>query len=64
MCTPSNPAGTVWPSHNRAVVFFEFQARTRMFSHTTMSPWSPLQDGWEISTGLSGSAMSMTRKPS
>src|SRR6266511_367244 len=41
--TPSTPAGTMVPSQSRAVVFFEFHARTRMFSHTTMSPWSPLQ---------------------
>src|ERR671918_1365613 len=62
-CTPSHPAGTVCPRQVRSVVFGLFHERTRTLSHTTMSPWSPLQLGWASSVGVSASVMSMTRHP-
>lgn len=62
--TPSQLAGTVWPSHVRALVFLEFHERTRMSPHTTMSPWSPLQRSCTISRGFAGEETSMMRNPS
>src|SRR5919197_672584 len=62
-CTPSQPAGTVWPSQVLASGFLEFQDRTRRLFHTTMSPWSPLQCCQTTSCGLSGSEL-LWRTPS
>ena len=41
-CRPSNPRGTDSTSQVAAgFVVFEFHERTRMSSHTMMSPWFP-----------------------
>ena len=63
-CRPSNPAGTGCPSQVVVPGAELFQERTTMSSHTTTSPWSPLQNARPISVGLSASEMSMIRNPS
>jgi hypothetical protein len=63
MWTPSKPGATVAPSQFLGSARFVFQDRTRMSSHTTMSPWSPLQRVREINVGSPGSLVTI-RNPS
>src|SRR5918996_1045591 len=60
---PSKSAGTGCPPQDLPVTL-EFHDRTKMSSHTTMSPWLALHWLYQASwTGLAGSLMSIVRHP-